>query len=73
MEYREYDPLDYNNLAASCVRELMSRGPFALPLSEVFTGAGVYALFYSGDFDLYQPVKSPDATLPIYVGGTCRI
>jgi hypothetical protein len=64
----EYDPLDYGNLTLNCVRELMSRGPYTLPLAHQFTGAGVYALFYSGDFPSYTTIRSPDATRPIYVG-----
>lgn len=38
------------------------------PLENAFLGAGVYALFYTGDFPPYGPVESPDATRPIYVG-----
>jgi hypothetical protein len=67
-EYEEYNPLDYANLTKNCVQELMSRGPSGLPLHVVFPGAGVYALFYTGNLDLYAPIKSPDAKRPIYVG-----
>ena len=65
---REYNPLDYENLTKSCVEELMRRGPYTLPLEKRFTGPGVYALFYTGDLPIYQPVRSLDATHPIYVG-----
>jgi len=68
MDAHEYNPLDYANLTKSCVEELMRRGPFELPLTERFAGAGVYALFYRGDFSPYSGVRSDDATLPIYVG-----
>lgn len=64
----EFDPLDYGNLTLNCVRELMSRPTRHLPLTAEFSGAGVYALFYRGDFAPYTPVKSPDAEWPIYVG-----
>jgi hypothetical protein len=63
-----YDPLDYQNLTVNLVRELMSRGPYTLPLAEPVKGPGVYALFYNGDFEPYAEVCSPDATRPIYVG-----
>jgi hypothetical protein len=63
-----YDPLDYQNLTINLVRELMTRGPFSLPLAETVKGPGVYALFYNGDFEPYANVCSPDATHPIYVG-----
>lgn len=64
----EYNPLDYANLTRSVVRELMNRGPFPLPPPSAFTGTGVYALFYLGDFQPYEPLRSLDATRPIYVG-----
>lgn len=68
MTIEEYNPLDYANLTKNCVQELMTRGPYALEFSEPFDGSGVYALFYAGKLPLYQPIKSPDATWPIYVG-----
>jgi hypothetical protein len=67
-EATEYNPLDYTNLTKSVVDELMRRGPYPLAPSSPFRGAGVYALFYNGDFEPYQPLRSPDADLPIYVG-----
>ncbi len=67
-DHEEYNPLDYDNLTRNLVRELMSRGPYPLPLETPFEGAGVYALFYNGSFEPYHPVRSPKATLPIYVG-----
>ena len=41
-----------------------------VPLAEVqpFPGAGVYSLFYTGEFPPYAPVRSLDASRPIYVG-----
>lgn len=40
----------------------------SLPPEEKFAGGGVYALYYKGDFPIYQEIyrKTPD--LPIYVG-----
>jgi hypothetical protein len=64
---KPYNPLDYDNLTLNVVRELMSRGPYELPIPS-FGGPGVYALFYRGDVPIYQPARSPDATRPIYVG-----
>lgn len=74
MAEAEYNPLDYGNLTRNVVQELMRRGPYPLPPTgrvrptEKFPGAGVYALFYDGDFEPYGPVRSPDATRPMYVG-----
>ena len=64
----DYNPLDYDNLTKNCVQELMRRGPHPLNSLEPLTGAGVYALFYKGDLGIYQPIRSPDAKWPIYVG-----
>lgn len=64
----EYNPLDYENLTRNCLQELMSRGPYELPLAPEFLGAGVYALFYKGQSVLYDKIRSEDARWPIYVG-----
>lgn len=67
----EYDPLDYVNLARSCVLELLRQPVLELPLRRSFRGAGVYALFYAGDFPPYAPFGSMDQEefmRPIYVG-----
>ncbi|MCC6156955.1 MAG: Eco29kI family restriction endonuclease [Deltaproteobacteria bacterium] len=67
-DFREYNPLDYENLTWTLVRELLTRGPFDLPLMEPFVGSGVYALFYDGDFGPYRTLRSADASTPIYAG-----
>lgn len=69
MATNEYNPLDYDNLTANCVRELMTRGPYKLPVEERFEGAGVYAIFFAGNGNpCYEPIRSPQANWPIYVG-----
>lgn len=40
----------------------------SLPPDERFSGGGVYALYYNGDFPLYQKIYSQNKELPIYVG-----
>lgn len=66
----EYNPLDYPNLTKSCVEELLRRPLHPLPLTKSFLGAGIYALFYKGNFAPYQHerIQSIDAMRPIYVG-----
>lgn len=66
----EYDPLDYANLGRSCVVELLNQPVHELPLAQPFRGAGVYALYYTGDFAPYAPIRSDfdDPRQPIYVG-----
>jgi len=65
---KEYNPLDYENLVRSCIFELMSQTPVPLPISKPFPGAGIYALYYQGDFPLYNSVSSLSYEIPIYVG-----
>jgi len=63
-----YDPLSYENLARSVVGALMEREPEALPPAQPFAGPGVYALYYHGPFEAYQPLPSSACEAPIYVG-----
>ena len=60
-----YNPLDKRNIGESIVRELLGREPSTLPPRK-FEGAGVYALYYSGDHPAYAPITGTD--IPIYVG-----
>lgn len=54
---QEFDPLDYVNLTRHVVEELMRQPAVRLDQVARFEGAGVYALFYNGDLDFYEPVK----------------
>jgi len=63
-----YDPLSYDHLAESVVRTLLECETTPLPPTKKFPGAGVYAIYYSADFDVYQPISSDDCEVPIYVG-----
>lgn len=44
-----YDPLAYNNLGASIYRSLMERAPIPMSRLPMFNGAGIYALYYTGE------------------------
>jgi hypothetical protein len=67
-----FNPLDKKNLGAS-VAEAMLAGRI-YPLGELleFRGAGIYAIYYKGDFAPYAEVskrnKDGKALAPIYVG-----
>lgn len=64
-----YNPLDPVNLARSVELTLLQQTAQVLPLEESFVGAGVYALYYQGDFEPYAPISAPDGSgPPIYVG-----
>jgi len=72
MAEQSYNPLDKVHLGESVVRALLERPVVVLPPSESFVGAGLYALYYAGDFAAYRPIAEqnrPNAwTMPIYVG-----
>jgi hypothetical protein len=63
-----YNPLDRRNLGRSVEYALLVQAPVPLRDLASFTGAGIYALYYTGSFGLYQPVAEPDCRVPIYVG-----
>jgi hypothetical protein len=63
-----FNPLDRINLARSVERALLEQPRRQLPLEEVFNGAGLYAIYYHGPFELYRPISSRAGAAPIYVG-----
>lgn len=78
---RIYNPLDKVHLAESISREFFKGKLHALPPPESFAGAGIYALYYRGDYPLYRKVsqslkdflsaESPSSAKrprPIYIG-----
>lgn len=66
-----YNPLDRVELGKSVERALLSRELVQLPPTTSFPGAGVYALYYVGDFEPYRAIAPPTCEageIPIYVG-----
>lgn len=63
-----YNPLQRINLARSVEITLMQQPAHPLPLAERFNGAGLYALYYMGDFAPYRPISAAECKVPIYVG-----
>lgn len=66
-----FNPLDKVNLGKSVVEALMATEAAALNDLAKFRGAGVYAIYYSGDFSPYRKLallNRPDPTHPIYIG-----
>jgi hypothetical protein len=67
-----YNPLDKLRLGESVTRALLARAVVALPPAEPFAGAGIYVLYYAGDFPVYHKIAEKNANdqwaAPIYVG-----
>jgi hypothetical protein len=72
MLQQPYNPLDRIHLGESVVSALLACPIAALPPPEPFIGAGIYALYYSGDFPAYRRIAEQNAhdawSKPIYVG-----
>jgi len=67
-----FDPLSKPALAESIALQLLKSPAFSFPPEGKIAGAGIYALYYSGDFPAYQPIakknKGAKPPIPIYVG-----
>jgi hypothetical protein len=64
--------LDKENLGKSVAEALLRLEAEPLSALTQFNGAGIYAIYYSGDFPAYAPIaqrnQDGDYSLPIYVG-----
>lgn len=71
-EVTPYNPLEKVNLGKSVADALLSRVTLRLKELEPFHGAGIYAIYYKGDFSAYQKLSQINCdqgpTIPIYVG-----
>lgn len=71
-EPHPFNPLDKKNLAASVGEALLEKAP--VPLGEVgsYSGAGIYTIYYVGDFEAYGQIADENRegrwSSPIYVG-----
>lgn len=69
---KSYNPLEKRNLAESVVKELLEVPVSPLEALSSFEGAGVYVIYYAGDFEPYIPWKNDkqqsNFDKPIYVG-----
>lgn len=67
-----FNPLAMDSLAESIVTRLEENPPVPLGNLKKFHGAGIYAIYYTGDFPAYRIVSEHNADgkwgLPIYVG-----
>ena len=70
---KPFNPLEKQNLGKSVTQSLIHSEPVPLGSIQRFIGAGVYAIYYLGDFDSYTPLHkwnrdAKELHLPIYVG-----
>jgi hypothetical protein len=69
---KTYNPLAKRELGASVAKSLLEQPITALPPGDVFEGAGIYAIYYTGDFPAYDFIREANEggkwELPIYVG-----
>lgn len=66
-----YNPLDKRNLGKSVADALLEQPARALSDITPFEGAGIYVLYYRGDFSAYGPIAAANAQeprWPIYIG-----
>lgn len=71
-EYPMYNPLDKKSLGKSVADAMLESEVHSLGTMEPFFGAGIYAIYYTGDFEAYRPLSVNNRdnrfTTPIYVG-----
>jgi len=66
-----YNPLEQGNLAHSIMLRMEETEPTPLGSVKKFQGAGLYAIYYSGDHPAYEVISALNSdrwTTPIYVG-----
>ena len=61
-----YDPLTWENLMAGVIAHFERQECTPLTDAVDAQGPGIYALFYTGLFDVYSPISGK--SIPIYVG-----
>ena len=67
-----FNPLDRQNLGVSVADALLAKEVGPLPPTESFIGAGIYAIYYAGDYPAYKSIAEQNRNgkheAPIYVG-----
>lgn len=71
-EIEPYNPLDKRSLGVSVADAILEHVLEPLPPMEKFIGAGIYVIYYVGDYAPYKPIatknRDSDFDCPIYVG-----
>lgn len=70
-QIKPFNPLDKSNLGESVAEAMLSQPVGTLPPNP-FIGAGIYAIYFTGEFELYSEIASKNRNSefhwPIYVG-----
>ncbi|MET8358851.1 Eco29kI family restriction endonuclease [Micromonospora sp. NPDC005171] len=65
-----YNPLRRENLERSVQWALEAAPTIPLARQPLTKGDGIYAIYYIGSHELYQPVSTPRCSVPLFVGST---
>jgi hypothetical protein len=71
MDMEVFNPLDKRNLGISIADAIFKKEIFPLKELPPFNGAGIYAIYYKGNFPLYKRISDKnkkDFVQPIYAG-----
>jgi len=67
-----FNPLHKRHLGFSVAKAMLGKPVEPLPPEKPFEGAGIYAIYYTGDFFAYKPIADKNKNnrygCPIYVG-----
>lgn len=67
----EFDPLAVENVGVTLAVELLEQPDHKMPPETPFSGAGIYALYYTGDHPAYSALRKLDhdrLKYPVYIG-----
>ena len=72
-----FDPLAVENVGVTLAIELIEQPLHSLPPADRFTGAGVYAIYYTGKHPAYKRLVGHDkgkggSKYPVYIGSAVR-
>lgn len=71
LELHTFRSPEFKSVVSDALRFFETTPAHLLPPPDRFAGAGVYALYYAGDFELYEKISRQNkdaAAQPIYVG-----
>ena len=71
METPPFNPLDKRNLGISIANAIFEQKIYSFDTLKPFTGVGIYAIYYKGDFPIYKKISVINKNSfiqPIYAG-----